>query len=197
MHAGMDPSLASHPEQESGEHEWIALSSNSRNLTRPLSGHKSLVLISRLLRFRVELPAAANIPDTHLCRWGPPWWWPACIYHSSWPSWMASAWRCVCGRPPARRAEGRRGRKRDQERVGWTDASRSAANRNTFGIQQWYIRLWLHTGVWSEPLMAFGFSWPVHLCLCYIECFSSSHLDSLFFVRNIDFVLSYLVLSLG
>lgn len=98
----------------------------------------------------------SNFPDTHLCRWVPPWWWPACIYRNSWPSWMASAWSGGCGRPPARRAEERRGRKGDQEQVGWMHA-----NRNTFGIQPWYILLWVHTGVWFLwwALMAFGFTW--------------------------------------
>lgn len=101
-------------------------------------------------------PSGIQHPDTHLCRWGPPWWWPACIYHSSWPSWMASAWRCVCGRPPARRAVGRRGRKRDQERVVWVDASRSTANRNTSSIQ-WYIHLAAHGSLIS--VMGFDSIW--------------------------------------
>lgn len=96
VHAGTNPfPPTSHPEQEPGNiftNESLSLI-HPRNLNHcPQS---------------FWAPGGVVRPDTHLCRWGPPWWWPACIYHSSWPSWMASAWSCACGRPPARRAEGK------------------------------------------------------------------------------------------
>lgn len=93
--------------------------------------------------------------ETHLCRWSPPWWWPACICRSSWSSWTASSWRCACGRPPARRAVGGRGRKRDQEGVGPIGASGSTASK-------------AHLVLWSDTS---GCTSGVHPLFC-LECFS-------------------------
>lgn len=89
---------------------------------------------------------------------------------------MASAWTCVCGRPPVRRAEGKK-RKEERER----EIRSEVVELMPAGPQPMETHLVFSSdifvygctwGGWSQSLMAFGFSWPVHLCLCYAECFS-------------------------
>lgn len=144
----LDPSPTIHPEQESAEHihEWTALSSIQGTLTGPVSGHKSLLLISRLLGLKAELPAdpqTLTFADEALLGDGL----LAYIAALGLLEWLQLEGVCVDALQLVGLREEEEGR--EIRRVVWIDASGSTANGNTFGIQQWYIRLWLRMGVWS------------------------------------------------
>lgn len=159
----------SYTDQESGGHiyEWIALTNIPGILTRPLSGLKSPLLISRLRRFKVELPAASNtqtltFADEALLGDGL----LAYITALGLLEWLQLEGVCVDALQLVGLWEEEEGREIRRESFELMPAGPQPIE-TLFLFND--IFFWLHMGVWSLwwALTAFGFSWPVHLCLCY------------------------------
>lgn len=170
VHAGMmDPIPTSHTDQESGGHiyEWIALSYIPGILTWPLSGLKSSLSISRLRRFKVELPAESNtqtltFADEALLGDGL----LAYITALGLLEWLQLEGVCVDALQLVGLWEEEEGREIRRESFESMPAGPQPIE-TLFLFSDIFI--WLQMGVWSLwwALTAFGFSWPVHLCLCY------------------------------